>query len=90
MKSELDWVCMDGPYKATGHLQNTPRACLPLAASGPHSALYQVSYALLSISLDRCTQPDSVTIGFDLALLSFAALTLARVVLSFLSGHNWQ
>ena len=31
---------VDGPRKAAGHLQNTPRTRLPLAASGFQSALY--------------------------------------------------
>ena len=30
---------VDGPHKAAGHLQNTPRARPPLAASGSQSAL---------------------------------------------------
>ena len=31
---------VDGPHKAAGHLQNTPKTRLPLGASGSQSALY--------------------------------------------------
>ena len=31
---------VDGPYKAAGHPQNTPRSCLLVGASGSQSALY--------------------------------------------------
>merc|ERR1712091_227668 len=32
-------LCVDGPCKAAGHLQNTPKTRLPLGASGSQSAL---------------------------------------------------
>ena len=33
---------MDGPHKTAGHLQNAPKARLPLGASGSQSALYSI------------------------------------------------
>ena len=44
---------VDGPHRAAGHLQNTPKACLPLVAAGSQSALY-VLY-LGSLSREVCS-----------------------------------
>ena len=35
---------VDGPHKTAGHLQNTPKARLPLVAAGSQSALYVYVY----------------------------------------------
>ena len=59
---------VDGPYKAAGHPKNTPRACLPVGASGSQSALYQHAAP--------CSNHSSWCSGNGLMLVSIRTQTM--------------